>query len=78
MKEKVRAHVIPANDIKLHLAAMDCWCYPAIDPDVHPPFSPQGQCAVHNAGDTREKWERQGQPPPPGKVWVVVGELYFA
>ena len=62
-----RLHLIPVGDeqhgkLKLHAAALDCWCHPSEQDDV----------VTHNAFDCREKLERQDVAT--GKIWVHVLE----
>ncbi len=48
-----RTHIIPLGHPEpLHHASLGCWC--------HPLQKENGEMAVHNAKDGREKWERQG------------------
>ncbi len=65
--KSTRLHVIPVGDeqhgkLKLHAAALECWCHPIEKDDV----------VTHNAFDCREKLERQDEPT--GKIWVHVLE----
>lgn len=41
-------HVIPNNDLREHIEAVDCWCLPKDD----------GQIVTHNSADERERYER--------------------
>jgi hypothetical protein len=48
MKQAV--HVVPLNDLREHIASLDCWCKPTEEdewPDV----------LVHNSMDRREEYE---------------------
>lgn len=70
MERLTRLHIIPVGDsqegkLKLHVAAMDCWCNPLVDGDM----------ATHNAFDCRESRERQGIDT--GKIWTHVLENKF-
>jgi hypothetical protein len=56
------AHIIPMRDIKKHVISADCWCIPLMM---------DGYKCVHNAKDTREKYERQGRPLK-NKPWKIV------
>ena len=48
-----RIHVIPVGRAEpLHHAHECCWCFPLSEEG--------GRMLIHNAKDTREKWERNG------------------
>jgi hypothetical protein len=59
-------HTIPVGGSEpLHYASLRCWCHPLAETD--------GMVVVHNAKDTREKFERQGIMHPE-RQWVLVLE----
>jgi len=43
-------HVVPLNDLREHVAQINCWCHPTPD-DAEP------QVILHHALDQREKYE---------------------
>lgn len=43
-------HVVPLNDLREHVARIDCWCHPT--PDEEEPF-----VIIHHSLDQREKYE---------------------
>lgn len=43
-------HVMPLNDLREHVARVDCWCRPT--PDMEEPF-----VIIHHSLDQREKYE---------------------
>jgi hypothetical protein len=56
-------HVIPVGGSEpLHIVSESCWCHPLKGADG---------IIVHNAKDTRERFERQGLTHP-DKKWVLV------
>jgi hypothetical protein len=59
---KPKKHLIPKGDIKPHITLMGCHCHPLLNKDGN---------AVHNAFDTREKYERQGYKT---KGWLILND----
>lgn len=43
-------HVVPLNDLRDHVARIDCWCHPT--PDEEEPL-----VIIHHSLDQREKYE---------------------
>ena len=44
-------HVVPLNDLKDHVASVDCWCNPTEDDEWPGVF-------VHHSMDRREEYEQ--------------------
>jgi hypothetical protein len=64
-------HCIPVgNGESLHTCHPECWCCPTLD-------SQSSNLYVHNAGDCREKWERQGVELPKDSLWVIIEEKTY-
>jgi len=65
----ILTHIVPVgNGEPLHFAGSHCWCHPIPDTE-------DATLIIHNAKDTREKWERQGIPTGPASAWVTIAEL---
>lgn len=61
-----RVHIIPVGHPEpLHHCNAECWC--------HPLLKENGEIAIHNAKDGRERWERQGILDS-DKRWVLAYE----
>lgn len=43
-------HVVPLNDLREHVARIDCWCHPTPEDD-------EPRVILHHALDQREKYE---------------------
>lgn len=44
-------HIIPENDLELHMISSDCWCHPVDDHEAHE------YVWAHNAKDGREAYQ---------------------
>lgn len=43
-------HVVPLNDLREHVARIDCWCHPTPEDD-------EPRVILHHTLDQREKYE---------------------
>lgn len=47
----VNLHVLPVDDLREHVADLNCWCHPTPDADDE-------DVVVHHSADRREEYER--------------------
>lgn len=67
--DRIRIHIIPANDWRDHTLSRACWCEPT-PAIVHPDI------IMHNSADHREDEEHQtGHPVEPGRGWWTLTEM---
>lgn len=59
----IESHIIPDNDMELHIRCSECPCHPLLD-EVDGFYT-------HNAWDCREAYERMSGKGKPGKGWTM-------
>jgi len=68
-KQSHRPHVVPLDDTYVHVLSENCWCFPLVQKEEN-----GKETVIHNAQDTREKYERIVGEGLPDKPWANIFE----